>query len=85
MLNYVFETTPPKKISIIIGFIIGFWGAVGSLILKKSWRYAYFKYGIVTMVTFRVLKVNNISNNVVRRNVFTVGMSPIRMVFAAQF
>ncbi|KAL4018851.1 hypothetical protein IC575_022477 [Cucumis melo] len=32
-------------ISIIVGFIVGFWGAVGSLILKKSWRYAYFKYG----------------------------------------
>ena len=31
-----------KKMDISI--IVGFRGAVGSLILKKSWRYAYFKY-----------------------------------------
>lgn len=29
-------------ISIGFGFIVGFWGAVGCLVLKKSWRYAYF-------------------------------------------
>ncbi|KAL0542008.1 hypothetical protein IC582_022094 [Cucumis melo] len=31
-------------IMIILGYIIGFWGVVGSLILKKSWRYKYFKF-----------------------------------------
>ncbi|KAL0542011.1 hypothetical protein IC582_022097 [Cucumis melo] len=31
-------------IMIIVGFIVGFWGVVGSLILKKSWRYKYFKF-----------------------------------------
>ncbi|KAH6835602.1 hypothetical protein C2S53_007636 [Perilla frutescens var. hirtella] len=29
-------------ISMAFGFIIGFWGVVGSLFLKKSWRCAYF-------------------------------------------
>lgn len=29
-------------ISMVFGFIVGFWGLVGSLVLKKSWRSAYF-------------------------------------------
>ncbi|KAK6157278.1 hypothetical protein DH2020_011526 [Rehmannia glutinosa] len=31
-------------ISIILGFIFGFWGVVGSLLVKKSWRRAYFNF-----------------------------------------
>ncbi|XP_062018165.1 receptor-like protein 3 [Rosa rugosa] len=27
-----------------IGFIVGFWGVTGSLIFKKTWRYAYFRF-----------------------------------------
>ena len=30
-------------ISIALGFIVGFWGVFGSLVLIRSWRYAYFK------------------------------------------
>ncbi|PRQ30097.1 putative non-specific serine/threonine protein kinase [Rosa chinensis] len=30
--------------SVVLGFIIGFWGVCGTLILKKSWRYAYFQF-----------------------------------------
>ncbi|CBI22612.3 unnamed protein product, partial [Vitis vinifera] len=31
-------------ISIVLGFIIGFWGVCGTLILKTSWRIAYFEF-----------------------------------------
>ncbi|PRQ23758.1 putative leucine-rich repeat domain, L domain-containing protein [Rosa chinensis] len=31
-------------VSVGLGFIFGFWGVCGSLVLKKSWRYAYFKF-----------------------------------------
>ncbi|PWA41729.1 Leucine-rich repeat-containing protein [Artemisia annua] len=30
-------------VSIVVGFAIGFWGLCGSLILKDSWRHAYFR------------------------------------------
>ncbi|KAI9091595.1 hypothetical protein K1719_028038 [Acacia pycnantha] len=30
-------------ISMILGFLVGFWGACGTLILKSSWRAAYFQ------------------------------------------
>ncbi|KAH6761578.1 hypothetical protein C2S52_019011 [Perilla frutescens var. hirtella] len=30
-------------ISLFLGFVVGFWGVVGSLILKRSWRYGYFE------------------------------------------
>jgi EIX receptor 1/2 len=30
--------------SIAIGFIVGFWGVCGSLVLKRSWRHAYFQF-----------------------------------------
>ncbi|PRQ30150.1 putative non-specific serine/threonine protein kinase [Rosa chinensis] len=30
--------------SAALGFIIGFWSVCGTLILKKSWRYAYFQF-----------------------------------------
>ncbi|XP_050378396.1 receptor-like protein EIX1 [Argentina anserina] len=31
-------------ISAVLGFITGFWVVCGSLLLKSSWRYAYFKF-----------------------------------------
>ncbi|KAH6781810.1 hypothetical protein C2S51_007103 [Perilla frutescens var. frutescens] len=31
-------------ISAILGFIVGFWGVCGTLIIKKSWRTAYFRF-----------------------------------------
>ncbi|XP_008340706.3 receptor-like protein 3 [Malus domestica] len=31
-------------ISTVLGFIFGFWGVCGSLIVKKTWRYAYFRF-----------------------------------------
>ncbi|KAK6134784.1 hypothetical protein DH2020_031454 [Rehmannia glutinosa] len=31
-------------ISIIVGFIFGFWGVVGSLLVKESWRRTYFSF-----------------------------------------
>ncbi|XP_068309863.1 receptor-like protein 3 [Pyrus communis] len=31
-------------ISAVFGFIFGFWGVFGSLIVKKTWRYAYFQF-----------------------------------------
>ncbi|XP_068341396.1 receptor-like protein EIX2 [Pyrus communis] len=31
-------------VSVVLGFIIGFWGVCGTLILKTSWRYAYFQF-----------------------------------------
>ncbi|XP_016648480.1 PREDICTED: leucine-rich repeat receptor-like serine/threonine-protein kinase BAM2 isoform X2 [Prunus mume] len=30
-------------VSIMLGFIVGFWGVCGTLLIKKSWRYAYFR------------------------------------------
>ncbi|XP_068321413.1 receptor-like protein EIX2 [Pyrus communis] len=31
-------------VSVVLGFIVGFWGICGTLILKTSWRYAYFEF-----------------------------------------
>ncbi|XP_021802745.1 tyrosine-sulfated glycopeptide receptor 1-like, partial [Prunus avium] len=31
-------------IFVALGFIIGFWGVCGSLVFKKTWRYAYFQF-----------------------------------------
>ncbi|KAM5587074.1 hypothetical protein ABKV19_005832 [Rosa sericea] len=31
-------------VSIILGFVVGFWGVCGTLLIKKSWRYAYFQF-----------------------------------------
>jgi Leucine-rich repeat (LRR) protein len=30
-------------ISMVVGFIVGFWGVCGTLIIKTSWRHAYFR------------------------------------------
>ncbi|CAN6709461.1 unnamed protein product [Malus baccata var. baccata] len=31
-------------VSLVLGFIIGFWSVCGPLVLKTSWRYAYFRF-----------------------------------------
>ncbi|RHN50285.1 putative non-specific serine/threonine protein kinase [Medicago truncatula] len=31
-------------VSLVLGFIIGFWGVCGTLVIKTSWRRAYFKF-----------------------------------------
>ncbi|XP_074284125.1 receptor-like protein EIX2 [Silene latifolia] len=31
-------------ISVVLGFIVGFWGVCGTLVIKTSWRYAYFRF-----------------------------------------
>ncbi|XP_024642177.1 receptor-like protein EIX2 [Medicago truncatula] len=31
-------------ISLTFGFIIGFWGVFGSILIKRSWRHAYFRF-----------------------------------------
>ncbi|KAL6206194.1 hypothetical protein ACLB2K_023443 [Fragaria x ananassa] len=31
-------------VSSALGFIIGFWSVCGTLVMKKSWRYAYFRF-----------------------------------------
>ncbi|KAL6177642.1 hypothetical protein ACLB2K_049167 [Fragaria x ananassa] len=31
-------------VSVVLGFILGFWGVCGTLVVKKSWRYAYFRF-----------------------------------------
>jgi len=31
-------------ISLTFGFVIGFWGVFGSILIKRSWRHAYFKF-----------------------------------------
>ena len=36
-------------ISLTFGFIIGFWGVFGSILIKSSWRHAYFKF-IINLV-----------------------------------
>ncbi|XP_074284119.1 receptor-like protein EIX2 [Silene latifolia] len=30
-------------ISVVLGFIVGFWGVFGTLVIKTSWRHAYFR------------------------------------------
>ncbi|CAI0399804.1 unnamed protein product [Linum tenue] len=31
-------------VSLALGFIVGFWGVVGSMVLNKQWRYGYFHF-----------------------------------------
>ncbi|KAF5475103.1 hypothetical protein F2P56_006945 [Juglans regia] len=39
----VFDSPISFYISLAIGFIVGFWGVCGTLIVKTSWRQAYFR------------------------------------------
>jgi Leucine-rich repeat (LRR) protein len=49
-------------ISMVAGFIVGFWGVCGTLIIKTSWRHAYFqsfdnlKDKIVVFVTVKIVR-----------------------------
>ncbi|XP_074284136.1 receptor-like protein EIX2 [Silene latifolia] len=39
-------------ISVVLGFIVGFWGVCGTLIIKTSWRHSYFRLlGLTTLKT----------------------------------
>ncbi|KAM2934155.1 hypothetical protein FF1_042011 [Malus domestica] len=31
-------------VSLVLGFVIGFWSVCGTLVMKTSWRYAYFQF-----------------------------------------
>uniref|UniRef100_A0A803KTH2 Leucine-rich repeat-containing N-terminal plant-type domain-containing protein n=2 Tax=Chenopodium quinoa TaxID=63459 RepID=A0A803KTH2_CHEQI len=31
-------------VSVVLGFIIGFWGVYGTLVVKRSWRHAFFQF-----------------------------------------
>ncbi|KAL2967131.1 hypothetical protein AAZX31_16G158400 [Glycine max] len=48
--------------SMAIGFVISFWGVFGSILIKRSWRHAYFKFisnlsdAIYVMVAVKVSK-----------------------------
>jgi EIX receptor 1/2 len=52
--------------SIAIGFIFGFWGVCGSLVLKSSWRHAYFQFldkmGDKLYVTITIKKAKLLRN-----------------------
>ncbi|KAM7461606.1 hypothetical protein LguiA_029727 [Lonicera macranthoides] len=36
--------TPGFYVSVVLGFTFGFWGFVGPLLLRSSWRYSYFMF-----------------------------------------
>ncbi|ONI12411.1 hypothetical protein PRUPE_4G163200 [Prunus persica] len=46
--------------SVVLGFIVGFWGVCGSLIINKTWRYVYFRFiynvqdRLYMMITVRI-------------------------------
>ncbi|XP_042005651.1 receptor-like protein EIX2 [Salvia splendens] len=42
--NISFFCMQEVDISMVFGFIIGFWGVVGSFVVKKSWRDAFFNW-----------------------------------------
>jgi EIX receptor 1/2 len=45
--------------TIALGFIVGFWGVCGPLLLKSSWRHAYFQY--LERIRDRLYKIKDIS------------------------
>ncbi|XP_020417830.1 receptor-like protein 2 [Prunus persica] len=51
--------------SVVLGFIVGFWGVCGSLIIKKRWRYAYF--GFIDNVQDRLYVMMTVSMNRIKR------------------
>ncbi|XP_050367449.1 receptor-like protein 2 [Argentina anserina] len=38
------DQVPWLHIFVALGFIVGFWGVFGPLVLKENWRYAYFSF-----------------------------------------
>ncbi|GKV48972.1 hypothetical protein SLEP1_g55745 [Rubroshorea leprosula] len=55
-------------IVVMLGFSTGFWGVVGTLILVKSWRYAYFQWvddvqhWILVVITLKVAQFKKMFN-----------------------
>ena len=50
-------------VMIILGFVVGFWTVIGSLILKTRWRHAYFKFvdeAVLTMFIQQFEKLKGI-------------------------
>ena len=52
--------------NIVLGFIIGFWGVCGTLLLNDSWRYAYFKF--LNKIKDRLYVTTTINTNRLRRS-----------------
>ena len=52
--------------NIVLGFIIGFWGVCGTLLLNGSWRYAYFKF--LNKIKDRLYVTTTINMNRLRRS-----------------
>ena len=52
--------------NIVLGFIIGFWGVCGTLLLHRSWRYAYFKF--LNKIKDQLYVTTTISMNRLRRS-----------------
>ncbi|GLU18817.1 hypothetical protein SLE2022_350940 [Rubroshorea leprosula] len=56
-------------IVVMLGFAIGFWGVVGTLIFVKSWRYAYFQWmdgvqdWILVVITLKVARFKKMFND----------------------
>ncbi|XP_074318025.1 uncharacterized protein LOC141654809 [Silene latifolia] len=48
-------------ISVVLGFIVGFWGVCGTLVVKRSWRHAYFRFYEDTRDKIYVIWVVNIA------------------------
>ncbi|GLT33099.1 hypothetical protein SLA2020_077130 [Shorea laevis] len=46
-------------LSVTLGFIAGFWGVCGTLVVKKSWRHAYFRFLNKAKDRFLEFSVNN--------------------------
>ncbi|GKV43691.1 hypothetical protein SLEP1_g50952 [Rubroshorea leprosula] len=55
-------------IVVMLGFVIGFWGVMGTLIFVKTWRYAYFRWvddvqhWILMVITLKVARVKKMFN-----------------------
>ncbi|XP_034212786.1 receptor-like protein 2 [Prunus dulcis] len=58
--------------SIVLGFIVGFWGVCGSLIINKRWRYAYFRF--IYNVQDRLYVMITVRINMIKRK-------PLRLLF----
>jgi EIX receptor 1/2 len=61
--------------TIAIGFIVGFWGVCGSLLLKSSWRDAYFQFldkmgdRLVTITTKKAKLLRNFKSQCYQENI----------------
>ena len=60
-------------VSMALGVVVGFWGVFGTILLKRSWRFSYFKFlnivkdkmyvtGVVNMVKFTKAASNIVGN-----------------------